>query len=52
VLCDIGSRADEAIAAILAEYQKLIGHVPQAFLASSPGAWQAGPVVLRQEEKT
>jgi L-arabinokinase len=46
VLCDRGERADAAIAAIMAEYQRQTGNNPQAFLASSPGAWQVGTVVI------
>jgi hypothetical protein len=38
--------ADEAVAAIVNEYQRRTGNTPQAFVNSSPGAWQVGTVVV------
>jgi galactokinase len=46
VLCDLGDRADAAIARIMAEYEKQTGRQPEAFLASSPGAWQSGTATV------
>jgi L-arabinokinase len=42
VLCDTSSRADAAIEQIMADYEKETGRTPEAFLASSPGAWRVG----------
>jgi L-arabinokinase len=42
VLCRTGPVADAAIAEVMSEYQRQTGNHPQAFLASSPGAWQVG----------
>jgi L-arabinokinase len=42
VLANISSRADEAIAEIMAEYAKRTGRKPEAFTGSSPGAWEVG----------
>jgi galactokinase len=47
VLCDISERADEAIAQIMADYERQTGKKPEAFLGSSPGAWHAGTSDLR-----
>ena len=46
VLADISGRADDAIAEILAEYEKDTGHKPEAFTGTSPGAWAVGTVEL------
>jgi galactokinase len=46
VLADTSPSADAAIEQIMAEYQKQTGHRPEAFLASSPGAWAVGTVVV------
>jgi len=42
ILADISSRADAAVAEIMAVYEKETGRKPQAFLGSSPGAWAVG----------
>lgn len=46
ILCDAMDSADEAVAAIVNEYQRRTGNTPQAFVNSSPGAWQVGTVVV------
>lgn len=46
VLANESARADAAIGAIMAEYAKRTGRQPEAFLASSPGAWATGTVVV------
>jgi galactokinase len=46
VLCDKSDRANAAIEQTMADYEKETGRKPEAFLASSPGAWQAGTVVV------
>lgn len=45
VLADATPRADAAIAAIMADYEKQTGHKPEAFMGSGPGAWEVGTVV-------
>jgi len=44
--CERTSGADEALAAILDEYQRRSGNKPQAFFDSSPGAWQVQTAVV------
>ena len=46
VLCDEGDRVDAAIREIMSEYQTKTGLKPDAFLASSPGAWAAGTTLI------
>ncbi|MGC4030833.1 MAG: hypothetical protein QM754_03665 [Tepidisphaeraceae bacterium] len=46
VLCNEGQAVDAAVAEIMADYQKRTGRKPDAFLASSPGAWAAGTTVV------
>ena len=46
VLANESARADAAIGTIMAEYAKRTGRKPEAFLASSPGAWQCGTIVV------
>jgi len=46
VLCDEGESVDAAIAEILREYEAKTGVKPDAFLASSPGAWAAGTTLI------
>jgi L-arabinokinase len=46
VLCELGDRADKAIAEIMQQYQRQTGNQPEALLGSSPGAWHAGTGVL------
>lgn len=46
VLCDDGPVADSAVAEILAAYEAETRLKPDAFLASSPGALQAGTAVI------
>jgi L-arabinokinase len=46
VLCDISSFADAAIEEIMAEYQKQTGNKPEAFLGTSPGAWETGTTLV------
>jgi galactokinase len=46
ILCDVSERADAAIAEIMLEYEKQTGRKPEAFLASSPGAWHAGTKII------
>jgi len=42
VLADIGSQTDAALAEIMSGYEKQTGRKPEAFLGSSPGAWEVG----------
>jgi galactokinase len=49
VLADEGEKADAAIAAIMKTYQQRTGHVPEAFLGSSPGAWEVGSILTGSE---
>jgi L-arabinokinase len=42
VLADQGPHADAAIADILDQYEQRTGRKPEAFLHSSPGAWEVG----------
>lgn len=42
VLANEGPKVDEAIAAIMQEYEKQTGRKPEAFLGTSPGAWHVG----------
>jgi galactokinase len=49
VLCDISPQADAAIAEIMSEYEKESGRKPEAFLGSSPGAWEMGTLELPVE---
>jgi L-arabinokinase len=46
MLCDQGPKTDAAIAEIMSEYQRLTGRKPEAFLGTSPGAWQVGTAVV------
>lgn len=46
VLANETARADAAIGAIMAEYARRTGREPEAFLASSPGAWWVGTEVF------
>lgn len=46
VLANDSPRADAAIGTIMAEYAKRTGRQPEAFLASSPGAWTTGTAVV------
>jgi galactokinase len=46
ILCDASDRADAAISEIMARYEQQTGRKPEAFLASSPGAWHAGTVIV------
>lgn len=46
ILADISPKSDAAIHQIMAEYQTQTGRTPEAFLQSSPGAWQVGTVLL------
>jgi len=46
ILANTGQKVDAAIAEIMAEYQKKTTHPPEAFLASSPGAWDVGTALL------
>ncbi len=41
-----GKRVDAAIAQIMTKYEAATGRKPEAFTASSPGAWQAGTQVV------
>ena len=52
ILCDQGERVDAAVAEIMAEYQLQTGLVPDAFLASSPGAWEAGTGLVESWEQS
>jgi L-arabinokinase len=45
VLADAKPRANEAIAEIMAEYEKQTGHAPELFSGSSDGAWATGTAV-------
>jgi L-arabinokinase len=42
VLADVSPSADAAIQQIMSEYQKQTARRPEAFLSSSPGAWEMG----------
>jgi L-arabinokinase len=42
VLADIGPQTDAALAQIMSDYEKQTGGKPEAFLGSSPGAWEVG----------
>jgi L-arabinokinase len=42
VLCDGSENADAAIGEILAEYENQTGKKPEAFIGTSPGAWETG----------
>jgi galactokinase len=44
VLTDIGPQTDAALAEIISDYEKQTGRKPEAFLGSSPGAWEVGTV--------
>jgi galactokinase len=46
VMADISARADEAIAEIMAEYEKRTGREPELFSGTSPGAWFVGTAVV------
>jgi galactokinase len=50
VLCDQSPRADEAIGQIMQQYEKQAGRKPEAFAGSSPGAWQVGTGVIRNDQ--
>ena len=45
ILANTGQKADDSIAKIMAEYEQRTSHQPEAFLASSPGAWEVGTVI-------
>jgi L-arabinokinase len=47
VLADDGSRADEALAEIMAEYGRRTGKAAELFTGTSPGAWHVGTEVAR-----
>jgi galactokinase len=47
VLADGSTSADDAIAEIMADYEKQTGRKPQALLGSSPGAWAVGTVEIQ-----
>jgi L-arabinokinase len=49
VLADIGPQSDAALAEIMSDYEKQSGRKPEAFLGSSPGAWEVGTVQLTIE---
>lgn len=46
ILANAGEKVDEAIAEIMATYEQRAGRKPEAFLASSPGAWEVGTEVV------
>jgi L-arabinokinase len=46
ILADISPKADEAVARIMRRYQEQTGHVPEAFMGSSDGAWEVGTKVV------
>jgi L-arabinokinase len=46
VLANKGDRPDAALGEIMAEYEKQTGRKPEAFLGSSPGAWEVGTMRL------
>jgi hypothetical protein len=46
VLCDHSERVDAAVVEILREYEAKTDLKPEAFLASSPGAWAAGTTLI------
>ncbi|MGN6725200.1 MAG: GHMP family kinase ATP-binding protein [Tepidisphaeraceae bacterium] len=46
VLCDAGPGVDEAVGRIQRAYEAKTGLTSEAFLASTPGAWAAGTVVV------
>ncbi len=47
LLAESSPAADAAIADILREYETQTGLCPEAFVGSSPGAWEAGTAVTR-----
>lgn len=47
LLCDQTARADEAISAVMDEYERRTGHHPELFAGSSDGAWITGTDVAR-----
>jgi L-arabinokinase len=49
VLTDANDRADRAVADVMAEYEKRTGKKPEAFTATSPGAWHAGTTIVPGE---
>jgi galactokinase len=51
ILCNEGERTDAAIAGIMAEYEKRTGKVPELLSGTSPGAWEAGTVIITDDNK-
>jgi L-arabinokinase len=49
ILCNISPRADEAIAAIMSEYESKTRLKPEAFTGSSAGAWEAGTALVADD---
>jgi L-arabinokinase len=46
ILCNTGDSVDTAISEIMHDYEQKTGLKPEAFLASSQGAWAAGTAVV------
>lgn len=42
VMCDATRGADDALAALMSDYERQTGRRPEAFMGSSPGAWHTG----------
>jgi L-arabinokinase len=51
ILCNEGDRTDAAIAHIMAEYEKQADKTPELFSGTSPGAWEAGTVIITDDNK-
>jgi galactokinase len=51
ILCNEGSRVDEAVGRIMVQYREKSGKVPELFSGSSPGAWEAGSVIVTSDNK-
>jgi galactokinase len=49
VLCDVGDRADAALAEVMSEYQRQTGRTPELFAGSSPGAWLVGTAEVTEQ---
>jgi galactokinase len=47
VLADIDSKSDQALAEIMAAYEKETSKKPDAFLGTSPGAWAVGTMEMK-----
>src|SRR5207244_12409433 len=46
VLAELWDRVDTAVVELMTVYEQRTGRKPEAFLASSPGAWHVGTAVI------